>query len=90
MKFTASFAILAAFVSQAVVSAAPTPIQFDSALEARADFTVRLTPFHFNRKLSDIYDRTALSRKFGLVTTTSSLRRSRPGSTMRKSSNVRP
>jgi hypothetical protein len=41
MKFTASFAVLAAFVSQAVVHAAPTPMQFDSALEARADFTVR-------------------------------------------------
>ncbi|KAH6906410.1 hypothetical protein BKA70DRAFT_1429100 [Coprinopsis sp. MPI-PUGE-AT-0042] len=39
MKFTASFAVLAVFVSQAVVSAAPTPMQYDSALEARADFT---------------------------------------------------
>jgi hypothetical protein len=42
MKFTASFAILAAVVSQAVVYAAPMPVQYDSALEARADFTVRL------------------------------------------------
>lgn len=37
MKFTASFAVLAVFVSQAVVSAAPAPVQFDGAVEARAD-----------------------------------------------------
>jgi hypothetical protein len=37
MKFTASFAVLAVFVSQAVVNAAPTPAAYD--LEARADFT---------------------------------------------------
>ena len=36
MKFTASFAVLAVFVSQAVVNAAP--MQFNDALEARADF----------------------------------------------------
>lgn len=36
MKFTASFAVLAVFVSQAVVNAAPMPAAYD--LEARADF----------------------------------------------------
>ena len=43
MKFTASFAVLAVFVSQAVVNAAP--MQFNDALEARADFNVgRFSP----------------------------------------------
>ncbi|KAH6906377.1 hypothetical protein BKA70DRAFT_1429065 [Coprinopsis sp. MPI-PUGE-AT-0042] len=37
MKFTATFAVLAVFVSKAVVSAAPTPA-YDSLLEARSEF----------------------------------------------------
>ena len=52
MKFTASFAVLAVFVSQAVVSAAPAPLQFDGALEARAD----LTDGAFEEVFSRFYD----------------------------------
>ncbi|KAH6897514.1 hypothetical protein BKA70DRAFT_1231467 [Coprinopsis sp. MPI-PUGE-AT-0042] len=38
MKFTATFAVLAVFVTKAVVSAAPVVPSYDSAPEARSDF----------------------------------------------------
>ena len=50
MKFSATFAVLAVFVSNAVVSAAPFRGYETDALEARAEFVVRPTSyllFHF-------------------------------------------
>ncbi|KAH6906400.1 hypothetical protein BKA70DRAFT_1224249 [Coprinopsis sp. MPI-PUGE-AT-0042] len=78
MKFTAAFAVLAAFASATVVAAAPTP-SYDSLMEARSEFVdgaLEEVWARFYEELleevesreydEDIYERAAPMKKFAV------------------------
>ncbi|KAH6906403.1 hypothetical protein BKA70DRAFT_407632 [Coprinopsis sp. MPI-PUGE-AT-0042] len=76
MKFTAAFAILAAFTSTAVVSAAPAPV-YDSLIEARSEFVESaleevwarfydelLETYESRAYAEDVFERSPMIKKF--------------------------